>query len=130
MYDEQPHLHLHQYELLLAGVRWPSSTGKKRDRGFDWIRKSKSPIFHGNSNSSCSCSSTSLPRTDEIKIVLTMSRTAWDSEIESLTSLIKLHQNEQRSAPCGQIGAGMQPPVLATSPTLKKFSVARAFEVR
>ena len=55
---------------------------------------------------------------------------AWDSEIESLTSLIKLHQNEQRSAPCGQIGAATQPPVLGTSPTLKKFSVARAFEVR
>ena len=57
--------------------------------------------------------------------------TAWDSEIESLTSLIKLHQNERRSAPCGQIGATTQPPVrLATSPTLKKFWVARAFEVR
>ena len=27
--------------------------------------------------------------------------TAWDSEIESLTSLIKLHPNERRSAPCG-----------------------------
>ena len=47
--------------------------------------------------------------------------TAWDSEIESLTSLIKLHQNERRSAPCGQIGAATQPPQLATSPTLKKF---------
>ena len=47
--------------------------------------------------------------------------TAWDSEIESLTSLIKLHQNDRRSAPCGQIGAATQPPVLATSPTLKKF---------
>ena len=46
--------------------------------------------------------------------------TAWDSEIESLTSLIKLHQNERRSAPCGQIGAATEP-VLATSPTLKKF---------
>ena len=56
--------------------------------------------------------------------------TAWDSEIESLTSLIKLHQNERRSAPCGQVGAAMQPPVLATSPTLKKFWVTRAFEVR
>ena len=56
--------------------------------------------------------------------------TAWDSEIESLTSLIKLHQNERRSAPCGQLGAATQPPVLATSPTLKKFWVARAFEVR
>ena len=56
--------------------------------------------------------------------------TAWDSEIESLTSLIKLHQNERRSAPCGQIGAATQPPELATSPTLKKFWVARAFEVR
>ena len=56
--------------------------------------------------------------------------TAWDSEIESLTSLIKLHQNERSSAPCGQIGAATQPPVLATSPTLKKFWVARAFEVR
>ena len=44
--------------------------------------------------------------------------TAWDSEIESLTSLIKLHQKERRSAPCGQIGAATQPPVLATSPTL------------
>ena len=43
--------------------------------------------------------------------------TAWDSEIESLTSLIKLHQNERRSAPCGQIGAATQPPELATSPT-------------
>ena len=31
--------------------------------------------------------------------------TAWDSEVESLTSLIKLHQSERRSAPCGrQIG--------------------------
>ena len=49
--------------------------------------------------------------------------TAWDSEIESLTSLIKLHQNERRSAPCGQIGAATQPPVLATSPTLKKFEL-------
>ena len=56
--------------------------------------------------------------------------TAWDSEIESLTSLIKLHQNERRSAPCGQIGAATQPPELATSPILKKFWVARAFEVR
>ena len=56
--------------------------------------------------------------------------TAWDSEIESLTSLITLHQNERRSAPCGQVGAATQPPVLATSPTLKKFWVARAFEVR
>ena len=58
--------------------------------------------------------------------------TAWDSEIESLTSLIKLHQSERRSAPCGQIGAATQPPELATSwsPTLKKFWVARAFEVR
>ena len=56
--------------------------------------------------------------------------TAWDSEIESLTSLIKLHQNEQRSAPNGQIGAATQPPVLVTSPTLKKFCVARASEVR
>ena len=26
--------------------------------------------------------------------------TAWGSEIESLTSLIKLHQNERRTAPC------------------------------
>ena len=50
--------------------------------------------------------------------------TAWDSEIESLTSLIKLHQNERRSAPCGQIGAATQPPELAPSPTLKKFWVA------
>ena len=58
--------------------------------------------------------------------------TAWDSEIESLTSLIKLHQSERRSAPCGQIGAATQPPEPATSwsPTLKKFWVARAFEVR
>ena len=47
--------------------------------------------------------------------------TAWDSEIESLTSLIKLHQNERPSAPCGQVGAATQPPALATSPTLKKF---------
>ena len=46
--------------------------------------------------------------------------------------LIKLHQSERRSAPCGQIGAATQPPELATSwsPTLKKFWVARAFEVR
>ena len=59
--------------------------------------------------------------------------TAWDSEIESLTSLIKLHQNERRSAPCGQIGAATLPRVLAAwlrSPTLKKFRVARAFKVR
>ena len=62
--------------------------------------------------------------------LLTSTCTAWDSEIESLTSLIKLHQNERRSAPCGQIGAATQPPELATSPTLKKFWVARAFEVR
>ena len=55
--------------------------------------------------------------------------TAWDSEIESLTSLIKLHQNEWRSAPCGQIGAAAQPPELAISPTSKNFWVARAFEV-
>ena len=34
--------------------------------------------------------------------------TAWDSEIESLTSLIKLHQSKRRSAPCGQIGAATQ----------------------
>ena len=37
--------------------------------------------------------------------------TAWDSEIESLTSLIKLHQKERRSAPCGQIDGATQPPV-------------------
>ena len=56
--------------------------------------------------------------------------TAWDSEIESLTSLIKLHQSERHCAPCGQIGAATQTPQLATSPTLKKFWVARAFKVR
>ena len=39
-------------------------------------------------------------------------------------------QNERRSAPCGQIGAATQSPVLVTSPTLKNFCVARAFEVR
>ena len=39
-------------------------------------------------------------------------------------------QIEQRSTPCGQIGAATQPPVLVTSPTLKKFWAARAFEVR
>ena len=53
----------------------------------------------------------------------TLALTAWDSEIESLTSLIKLHQNERCSAPCGQISAATQPPVLATSPTLKKFEL-------
>ena len=46
--------------------------------------------------------------------------------IESLTSLIKLHQIDRRSAPCGQIGAATQPPELATSPTLKLELLSRA----
>ena len=61
-----------------------------------------------------------LYRDDGLMVHRGTTRTAWDSEIESPTSLIKLHQNEWRSAPCGQIGAATQPPVLATSPTLKK----------
>ena len=56
--------------------------------------------------------------------------TAWNSEIELLTSLIKLYQNERHSAPCGQMDAATQPPELATSPTSKKLWVSRAFEVR
>ena len=45
--------------------------------------------------------------------------TAWDSEIESLTSLIKLHQKQRHSAPCGQVGAATQPPILVPSPTFE-----------
>ena len=52
----------------------------------------------------------------QLVFIFWTSCTAWDSEIESLTSLIKLHQNERRSASCGQIGAATQPPVLAPSP--------------
>ena len=44
-------------------------------------------------------------------------------EIESLTS----HQNERRSAPCATRRCNAA--ASATSPTLKKFWVARAFEV-
>ena len=70
---------------------------KSGTSGLDWISESQSPFFAGDWNSSCSCSSTSLPRTDGTKIALTTSRSwTYSSPQFPTTQWRKAHSHRAR----------------------------------